>query len=217
MTETTKSQPLIFLTDNQSKIKEFSSFFSKEGIIFETLHNLEPELCDKTKNLTEIQSVNVETVSIDKLKQAYQLLKRPCFIEDTGLYFDDIPTRYPGALIKFLYKAHGNDGITKIYGGLKATAETVISLTYDGVNIISFKGQRCGFVADEPKGTNGFAWDQIFAVPTSTLDKYRETTRISEYLESTTYAQMTDDEKEIISHRSNAMKKMLEYLIANKL
>ena len=58
----------------------------------------------------------------------------------------------------------------------------------------SFEGKVDGVILEEPKGTNGFGYDPLFYIPS--LGK--------------TMAEMTDTEKNEISHRGLAIKKLVK-------
>ena len=65
-----------------------------------------------------------------------------------------------------------------------------------GQILIQAKGKVSGKIIETQKGTNGFGYDPIFEV-----DGY-----------NMTMAQMSECEKNKISHRANALKEILEYL-----
>jgi XTP/dITP diphosphohydrolase len=62
--------------------------------------------------------------------------------------------------------------------------------------LIETEGKLAGFIAEKEMGTNGFGYDPIFFVPE--LNK--------------TVAQLTTDEKNAISHRGNALRKLKPFL-----
>ena len=76
-----------------------------------------------------------------------------------------------------------------------ASFRTVIALIKDG-QTSSFEGKIEGSIAMQPRGESGFGYDPIF-IPT-------------DYLVS--FAQLTADEKNSISHRALAVQKLVEYL-----
>jgi|SaaInlStandDraft_7_1057024.scaffolds.fasta_scaffold72640_2 non-canonical purine NTP pyrophosphatase (RdgB/HAM1 family) len=181
MVNTEESYP-IFITGNSDKLKEFEEI-------------LEIKLTNKKIDLIEIQSTDVEAVTIHKVKEAYKLLKKPVIIEDTGLYIYDI-NNFPGALIKFYMRDLGCEGICKFHAGSYAYAETVIGY-HNGNTIKLFKGVVKGKIACEPRGKNGFGWDKVF-IPNNQQNK--------------TYAQMTTTEKNSCSMRYNALELFKKYI-----
>jgi len=73
--------------------------------------------------------------------------------------------------------------------------ETSLALKYNG-KIYHFNGISEGFIVDKPSGTNGFGYDPIFFYPP--LGK--------------TYAQLTMEEKNEVSHRAKALIKLKEFI-----
>lgn len=173
---------MIFVTGNHQKLKEFESI-------------LEIKLSHSDLDLDEIQSVDVEEVAIHKVKQAHELLKEPVFVEDTGLYFEEL-NGLPGALIKFFIKKLTLEQICSlIKENRKAIAITCIAY-FNGAELKIFKGETRGEIAKEPKGTNGFGWDPIF-MP----EGY-----------SQTFAEITSEEKEGNFMRREAINKFKAFV-----
>ena len=71
-----------------------------------------------------------------------------------------------------------------------------IALVYPDGKLVSAEGYMYGTIIDTPRGDKGFGYDPIF-VPTG---------------EERTVAEMSDEEKNAISHRANALKNLLEKL-----
>jgi len=72
-----------------------------------------------------------------------------------------------------------------------------LCLAGPGKVLIETKGEVEGVIINEPAGDNGFGYDPVFFVPR--LNK--------------TVAQMTSDEKNSISHRGNALRKLKPLLL----
>ncbi|UCH98615.1 MAG: RdgB/HAM1 family non-canonical purine NTP pyrophosphatase [Candidatus Aminicenantes bacterium] len=81
----------------------------------------------------------------------------------------------------------------------KAKFTAVVTLAKNGRVIKSFTGEVEGIILKEKRGTGGFGYDPIFYYPP--LQK--------------TFAQLTAEEKNQISHRAIAFKKLKEFLIVN--
>ena len=71
-----------------------------------------------------------------------------------------------------------------------------MALVYPDGREISAEGYMYGEIIEEPRGTRGFGYDPLF-VPKG---------------EKRTVAEMTDDEKNAISHRANALSELLSRL-----
>lgn len=65
-------------------------------------------------DIPEIQTNLLTEISRDKCIQAFQQLKKPCLVDDSGIYFSAFH-EFPGALTKFLYQGIGLAGIQRMY------------------------------------------------------------------------------------------------------
>ena len=86
--------------------------------------------------------------------------------------------------------------MTKKLQDNKAYFKSVISFTYKKNKTITFEGIRNGIIVSKPRGRRGFGYDPIFQ-PKGVKK---------------TYAQMSKNEKNLISHRSIAMNKFFIFL-----
>lgn len=125
-----------------------------------------------------------------------------CFADDTGLEVEALggePGVYsarwagPGCtpadnVAKMLAKM---DGVTN----RRARFRTVIALIKDGKELL-VDGEVQGTILCERRGSNGFGYDPIFSPEESGVS----------------FAEMTDDEKNAISHRGRATVKLMEIL-----
>ena len=83
----------------------------------------------------------------------------------------------------------------------KAKFVTVVTLSQNGKIIKSFTGEVEGVILKEKRGTGGFGYDPVFYYPP--LQK--------------TFAELTTEEKNKISHRAIAFKKLKDFLLAPNL
>ena len=72
----------------------------------------------------------------------------------------------------------------------------MIAIAINGEVIETFEGVMEGTIIDAPRGENGFGYDPIF-VPKG---------------ENRTFAEMSSEEKNKISHRAKALQKALEFI-----
>ncbi len=177
---------LLFVTGNENKLREASQIlgFEVKGIKIDA---------------PEIQDIEVDNIIEYKARRAYEEVKKPLIIEDTGLYFESM-NGFPGALIKWVLKSIDNEGIIKLLNSMdnkRAYAKTSIGY-FDGNKFYIFSGIVKGEICEEPNGENGFGWDKIFR-PES-YDK--------------TFAEMTNEEKNSISMRKIAFEKLKEFLLS---
>jgi len=177
---------MIFVTGNHQKLKEFEEIL---GI----------KLKHSDLDLDEIQSIEAEEVAEHKARQAYDILKEPVMVEDTGLYFEEL-NGLPGALIKFFVKKLTLKQICSLVKENRKAKAVACTVYFDGNEIKIFTGETEGEIAEEPRGDNGFGWDPIF---------------IPEGYEKT-FAEMSNEEKTGQFMRKEAIKKLKRFLIDKK-
>ncbi len=153
-------------------------------------------------DLPEVQAIEVDEVVQAKARAAWQKIKKPCLVEDTGLYLEAL-NGFPGALGKWVEKTMGWDGflnLLKCVPNRRAYAQCTICF-YNGQEFHLFSGRVRGRISRELHGDAGFGWDVIF-IPQG----FRKT-----------FAEMTLREKNRISHRGIAFRKLARYLHSQKL
>lgn len=137
---------LTYVTGNYGKYASVKEKFEKLGI------NISYFKCD----LDEPEINDIELISKEKANQAYQILKKPVFIADTGFYIEDYPDNpgYPGAFVK-------RSGISTDIDKLLSVMQNVTNrncyfldcLTfYDGNNYHQFYGVSRGSLTYDIRG-----------------------------------------------------------------
>jgi XTP/dITP diphosphohydrolase len=174
------------MTQNQHKLTELKPLFERFGVSFETT----------SVEKFEIRADDVEAVAHEAAITAYDALKRPVVLDDTGLFVDTL-NGFPGTYSGYVLKAIGNAGILRLMNNIdERTAKFVTAVGYaDGDTILTFVGVMPGNIARTPAGETGFGYDPIF-VPQG---------------ETRTYAQLSLSEKVNISHRTKAFRKFLNW------
>ena len=144
---------------------------------------------------------------MQKARYIYEKLGCDCFADDTGLEVDALGGA-PGVR-SARYATDGHDFaannrllLKNLEGVTDRTARfrTVIALILDGKEY-TFEGRVEGTIAQAESGSEGFGYDPLF-VPSG---------------EIITFAQMTADAKNAISHRGRAVAKLVNYLKDGKL
>jgi XTP/dITP diphosphohydrolase len=178
---------LVFVTRNKDKSQEMSALL---GISIESVD----------LQLAEIQDIDVAKVANHKASLAYAQIKRPLFVDDTGIYIDAWGG-FPGPFIAHIVHSGGPELLlSMMVGTADRKAKFVSAISYhDGKNIHTFTGEVAGTIAREAMGRFGFGIDSIF-VPDG---------------HSGSYATMTNAEKNTVSHRSKAVVKLKKYLESN--
>ncbi|MDH5657246.1 MAG: RdgB/HAM1 family non-canonical purine NTP pyrophosphatase [Spirochaetia bacterium] len=170
-----------FVTGNQNKLREAREILG-----------IEIESADAGE-LDELQNISVEEVIRHKAEEAYKIIQEPLIVEDSGLVFNAW-NGLPGALIKWFEKTVGNEGILKMLSSEKnrsAVAQCFIAY-HDGKTIQTVRGEISGTISESIRGSSGFGWDQIF-IPGG---------------HERTFAEMSSEEKNSMSHRKRAFENL---------
>ena len=155
--------------------------------------------------------ITLEENSIEKARYIHDHYGYDCFADDTGLEveaLDGAPgvysARYAGEphnseknMQKLLTEMDGKDN-------RKARFRTVISLIFHGEEH-QFEGIVNGEITREKHGTEGFGYDPLFAPSDSDGGKAATFKGMKRNL---TFAEMTDEAKNAISHRGRAISKL---------
>ncbi len=186
---------LVFATNNQHKIKEIKNLIGEEFNI---------------KSLGDIgffdeipeTKMTIEGNASQKSFFIYDKYKINCFADDTGLEIKSLNGR-PG-VFSARYASDEcdfNKNMNRVLDELKgkddrsARFRTIISLIINGEEK-TFEGIVNGKIIKRKKGKDGFGYDPIFLPDAYDL----------------TFAEMSLAEKNIISHRARATKRLVEYL-----
>lgn len=141
----------IFITGNQNKVDYLS-------------RTLGVTLAHQRVDLDEIQSADPKVVIEHKVRQAYQLIRKPVLVEDTSLSFNAL-NGLPGPFVKFFVDSdNGLENMCRILDGFgdRSAYGSVIYGYFDGKNLHFFEGRLDGNIASHPRGEGGYGWDQIF-------------------------------------------------------
>ena len=137
-----------------------------------------------------------------KSQFGYKISKIPCIADDSGICISAL-NGAPGVNSNRYKKKFGGNKkvhekiikIIKKSKDNKANFKTVISYTYAKNKTVIFEGSKNGTIV-KPLGKKGFDYDPIFK-PKNSLK---------------TYAQMSKRDKNKISHRAIAMKKLMIFI-----
>jgi len=180
---------LTFVTGNPKKLEEVRQILGKSF-----------DVQSKAIDLPELQG-EPEEISIEKCKIAVKEVGGPTIVEDTCLCFNALKG-LPGPYIKWFLDKLGHDGLNKLLHGFEdksAYALCTFSLCWaPGEEPIVFVGKTDGKIVPA-RGPKNFGWDPVFQP-----DGFDQT-----------YAEMSPEAKNAISHRGRSLTKLQEYLKAN--
>ena len=186
---------LIFATNNAHKLGEVQALLG-EAFTLVTLRE-----CGITEDIPETADT-LEGNALQKARYVYEKTGMDCFADDTGLEVDALGGA-PG-VHSARYATDGHDFaannrllLKNLEGITDRTARfrTVIALILDGVEY-TFEGRVEGTIATAESGSEGFGYDPLF-VPSG---------------EIITFAQMSAEAKNAISHRGRAVAKLVNFL-----
>ena len=147
--------------------------------------------------LPEIQAHTVEEVTRYKLEVARTKGYGRLVVEDVSLGFDELGN-FPGPYVRWLLEAAGGKGLAVMAYALRnrsARAQCCVGY-WNGRESRIFLGETIGEILVEPRGLQKFGWDAWFQPAGS----------------QKTFAEMTDDEKDAVSHRGKAYRMLAEHL-----
>ena len=190
---------LIFASHNEHKTTEIRQLLPPE-IQLLSLNDL------NYHDEIEESAATLEGNALLKATHVFTLFKLPCFADDSGLEVEALDNR-PGVYSARYAGEPKNDdrNISKLLDDLKestnrsARFRTVITLILPTTSL-SFEGIIEGEITHEKKGSNGFGYDPVFQPIESSI----------------TFAQMSMEQKNTISHRALALEKMISFLSLNK-
>lgn len=187
--ENQTSNLLQIATSNQNKLKEFQRLIPHKTIEGVNL------------KIDEVQSLDAFKVISEKAKTAFEKNSfNPILVEDTSFELLGLENR-PGPFVAYfmedpqmrrLIATHWLKGKDR-----RALVRVCLGI-HDGIETYIFEGKVGGLIADEPRGTNGFTFDDIFIPEGQVKGK------------SLTFAEMSSEEKDKYSMRRLAVEEFLK-------
>ena len=193
---------IVLATTNSGKVKEIKAILSDLNINITSLldYNSIPDVIEDGKTFTENALIKAKTI--------YELLKKPVIADDSGLLIEALNGE-PGVHSARYGSVDGEKPssetlIQRVLAKMvslpieerKASFKAVIVLYIDENNHLISEGECHGEIALKSEGVGGFGYDPIFYLPQF----------------GKTMAQISSDEKNSISHRGIALKKLKEKL-----
>lgn len=186
---------LVFATNNKNKIKEI------KALIPSSIHLLSLEDIGCFEEIPET-SDTISGNALQKAQYVYEKHGYNCFADDTGLEIEQLngepgiySARYAGE------QKNAEDNIDKVLKKLtlsenrNARFKTIIALIIDGQEIV-LEGIVNGYITEYRSGSEGFGYDPIFKPKGFNI----------------TFSEMSMAEKNKISHRGKAVRKLIEHL-----
>ncbi|MCK4765332.1 MAG: RdgB/HAM1 family non-canonical purine NTP pyrophosphatase [Candidatus Aminicenantes bacterium] len=191
---------LLIATTNRGKIKEIEKLLKEDltGVTLYSLADLNIEIDCPENGATFYENAADKAIFYSKLAPGIYTAA-----DDSGLVVEALQgepgvysARYAGAecddeknIEKLLKEMSGEKNKT-------AKFVTVIVIALDGEVIDSFAGEAAGIILPERRGSKGFGYDPVFYYPP--LER--------------TFAQLSTGEKNEVSHRAMALRKLKSFL-----
>lgn len=190
----TDKKEILFITANQSKLEEVINITKRYSI----------KIVGGKLNLPEQMSKNMEEISAEKAKYAFEKIRKPLIVDDAGIYFESYPN-FPGIFTKYIIKLLGFWGIFKLLENKnrKAYFKSIIAfIDSNGNQPILFEGICKGRITEEASEIfdPNFEFNSIF-IPEG---------------EDRTFSEMTIEERKKFSHRAQALENFLKWYITQK-
>lgn len=193
-----KLNKILFASHNAGKIAEIKNMLASLGVSVVSAADITfPDVEETGSTFAENSLLKSQTIAKE--------LGIPCIADDSGLCVDAL-NGAPGVFsARYAPNRDFDKGIDKLLAEMKnsnnksrkAHFSCVVSLAYPDGRYKLFEGRVDGRIADEKMcGDGGFGYDPVF-IP----DGY-----------DCSFAQMSKEEKNKISHRGRAMQKFKEYL-----
>lgn len=190
-------------TNNENKLEQFRRIFRNSGLDVELVSLKEVGIFDDVEEDEDNLLANAK-----KKAQFYgDVSGMLTLADDTGLFIDALNGE-PGIHAKRWHVGTEKDRFLKILERMKDIPKEKRTCQYSGVlaaydpkskKFWTHESNFEGRVADKPFEFKGFGYDPIFI--STELNKY--------------YSELTDEERDSISHRGQNVKEFLKYLRSN--
>lgn len=189
---------VIAATQNKHKLKELRAIMEKFGM--EVISQAEAGLADV--DVVE----DGETFEENSYKKAYEIMKlsgKIAVADDSGLAVDYLGGA-PGVYSARYAGEHKSDADNnkKLLEELANTENrsakfvSVVTMVYPSGKVLAARGECPGRIIREPRGEGGFGYDPLFIA--EGFDK--------------TFGEISQEEKNLVSHRARALEKLEELL-----
>lgn len=184
---------LYLATENRHKLGEIKLILSEYNIVVEQAKNFEK---------IEPKDWPIEKVAKENAKRLADETKRPIIVDDSGCFFNTY-NEFPGQLSNWVFKKIGYEGLLKLLEGKDRTAvfRCAAAVCFPGKEPVVFVGEMKGSIALQPARLadpffEPFPYERIFII-----DGF-----------SVPVCEISREEKNRVSHRSTAFRKLGVYI-----
>ena len=189
---------IVAATNNKNKLREFKEILSPLGYQIVSLKDLGIEI------EVEETGKTFEENSMLKAKAILEATGMASLADDSGLEVDALGGE-PGIYSARYCEGSDADRVAFLLDKMKDVPDdkrsarfvSAITLMFTDGDVVTARGTCEGKIAHEPAGKNGFGYDPIFFV-----ESYGKT-----------FAELSPEQKNMISHRGNALSELQRQLI----
>lgn len=193
---------LILATNNKNKVREIKQILKDFNLEVISLKDAGINIEIEENGETFLENAYIKAKAIYDLKKGdYMVLA-----DDSGLSVD-VLNGAPGVYSARFAGEHGNDkknnekllALLKDKHGEDRKGKFICAMVLIVQNnkVIKVNGEVSGYISEKEFGVDGFGYDPLFYIPEKKM----------------TFAQMSAEDKNKISHRSKALKKLKEKII----
>lgn len=182
---------IIFVTHNKGKVASAQKFFKNTKV---DVYSFE---------LNEPRSDDMKEIVTAKVKQAYDIVKKPCIAQDTGFFIDAL-NGFPKCFVNFTLETLGIEGVLKLMNGIqnRKCAFKECLAYYDGKEIKYFDGNHDGELSEEILGVDkNEKWSDLWYI----FKPYGYNLTLAEM------SSMERDNRKIDEHNISSMKKFADW------
>lgn len=182
---------IVFVTTNKGKVASAQR----------QLTDIKLEIFDY--DLIEPRSDDVREIAEYKVREAYEVIKKPCIALDAGFFIEEL-NGFPRAFVNFALDTLGIEGILKQMHGIenRKCAFKECLAYYDGQNILYFDGNHEGKLSTAIRGNDtDKKWSDLWYI-------------FIPYGYDKTLAEMSDEERNNrirCSQNTSAMEEFVDY------
>lgn len=188
----------IIATHNKKKCAEMSRILSPLGVEVYTAEMLGISLTDAEETGATFKENALIKAELGCKESGY-----PCIADDSGLCVDFLNGE-PGVHTARYSGVHGDDeaNIQKLLTVMKDVPEenrgayfaSAVCVYFPDGRVLDVEGKCCGKIGFEKRGNDGFGYDPVFMVGEKS------------------FAELSAEEKDAVSHRGEALRKLIEIL-----
>ena len=185
------SEVFVIATNNPKKLREIDAILKQIGASAVTMReagiNTDPEETGTT----------FEENAFIKAQAACAASNKPAIADDSGLEVDAL-NKAPGIYSARYCEGTDSDRVDFLLRNMQGKSDrsarfvSAVCCVFPSGEHLTVRGECEGVIIDAPRGENGFGYDPVFYVP-----EYRQT-----------FAEISPDIKNKISHRAHALEKL---------